>query len=301
MINCDFSDYYENREIIISQEPKLQTCSNLYSPLHWGHDGAWKPKYFQNSLKIRLSRTISMERQCDDKLVFLGWRRKQGKYYFSITKAPKLFQLLWTSPLVGWPGLEEKELTKLFEIRLSRKVSVERKFDTKLDLFGLRGNQGKYYSLRSKAPKLFRLIGTSPLVAGLAVRAETLIKFLEIRLSRKVSVERQCDENWEFSDYGETTENIISREPKLKTCSNLYSPLHVVPSGAGKIYLMWCRCMSMSIAVCICCNYKYTSRQHPRWRMFDFIMTICSNNSQFIIKLPLHRNRPGKSDFKEFS
>lgn len=34
----------------------------------------------------------------------------------------------------------------------------------------------------------------------------------------------------------------------------------------------------MSIAVCICCNYKYTPRQHSRWRMFDFIMTICSSN-----------------------
>ena len=47
-----------------------------------------------------------MERQFDDKLAFLGLRGKQGKYYFSRTKTPKLFQLVWTSPLVTGLGLE---------------------------------------------------------------------------------------------------------------------------------------------------------------------------------------------------
>ena len=58
MINCDFSDYRENREINISREPKLQTCSNLYSPLHWWQ--GWVSE--QEDL--------------------LGWRGKTGKILF---------------------------------------------------------------------------------------------------------------------------------------------------------------------------------------------------------------------------
>ena len=40
---------------------------------------------------------------------------KQGKYYFSITKAPRLFRLVWTFPLVAGPGLEARELSKFLE------------------------------------------------------------------------------------------------------------------------------------------------------------------------------------------
>ena len=90
-----------------------------------------------------------------------------------------MFQLVRTSPSVAGLGVRAMKLINSLKIPLSRKVSVERKFDTKLDLLGLRGEQRKYYSSRSKAPKLFQLVWTSPLVAELGVRAETLSKFLE--------------------------------------------------------------------------------------------------------------------------
>jgi len=46
---------------------------------------------------------------------FFGLRGKQGKYYFSRRKAPKLFQLVWTSLLVAVPVLEARELLKFLE------------------------------------------------------------------------------------------------------------------------------------------------------------------------------------------
>ena len=62
MINCDFSDYGEIRENIISPEPKLQNCSNLYGPLHWWKDWALEQEDFQNSLKIQFWLKASVER-----------------------------------------------------------------------------------------------------------------------------------------------------------------------------------------------------------------------------------------------
>ena len=115
---------------------------------------------------------------------------KQGKYYFSITKAPRLFRLVWTSPLVAESDVEARELLKFLQIRLSPTVSIERQFDNKLVFFGLRGKQGKYYSSRTRAANLFQLVRTSPLVEGLGVEAKRLLKFLQIRLSPTVSIER---------------------------------------------------------------------------------------------------------------
>ena len=64
-------------------------------------------------------------------------------------------------------------------IRLSLTVSAERQFDDKFDFLGLRGNQGKYYYSRTEAPKLFQLVRTSPLGAGLGLEARELLKFLD--------------------------------------------------------------------------------------------------------------------------
>ena len=52
MTNWDFSDDGESRENIISREPKLQSCSNLYGPLYWWQDWAYKQKQFKNSIKM---------------------------------------------------------------------------------------------------------------------------------------------------------------------------------------------------------------------------------------------------------
>jgi len=75
--------------------------------------------------------------------------------------------------------LEARQLSKLIEIRLSRTILVERQFDEKLGIGGMTGNQRKYYSSRTRAPKLFQLVGTSPLVAGPGLEAKRLSKFLE--------------------------------------------------------------------------------------------------------------------------
>jgi len=56
---------------------------------------------------------------------------------------------------------------------------VERQFDDKLGIVGMTGKQRKYYSSRTKAPILFQLVGTTPLVAGLGLRARGRSKFLE--------------------------------------------------------------------------------------------------------------------------
>jgi len=130
-------------------------------------------------LRIRLSRTVSMGKQCDDKLGISGLRGKQRKYYLSWTKAPILFQLVRTSPLVAGLGVRAKALSNFLEIRLSRTVSVERQFVDKLWFFGLRGKQRKYFFSRTKTPILFQLVRTSPFKAGLGVRAKVLSKFLE--------------------------------------------------------------------------------------------------------------------------
>ena len=52
-------------------------------------------------------------------------------------------------------------------------------FDDKLGIVGMTGKQRKYYSSRTKAPKLFQLVRTSPLVEVLGVRAKALSEFLE--------------------------------------------------------------------------------------------------------------------------
>jgi len=113
--------------------------------------------------------------------VLIKWELlgKQGKYYFSITKAPRLFRLVWTSPLVAESDVEARELLKSLQIRLSPTVSVERQFDNKFVFFGLRGKQGKYFFSRTRAANLFQLVRTSPLVAGPGVEAKGLSKFLE--------------------------------------------------------------------------------------------------------------------------
>jgi len=72
MTNWEFRDDGESSENIISREPKLQYCSNLYGPLHLRQGWVSEQKYFQNSLRIRLSRTVSMGKQCDDKLGISG-------------------------------------------------------------------------------------------------------------------------------------------------------------------------------------------------------------------------------------
>jgi len=125
---------------------------------------------------------------------FFGLRGKQGNYYFSRSKAPKMFQLVRTSPLVEGSDLEAKRLSKLIEIRLSRTILVERQFDEKLGIGGMTGNQRKYYSSRTRAPKLFQLVGTSPLVEDRALKQNDFQNSLKIRLSRTVSVGRQCDD-----------------------------------------------------------------------------------------------------------
>ena len=112
-----------------------------------------------------------MDRQFDDKLGISGLRGNQGKYFSLRSKAPILFQLVRTTSLVAVPGLKAKELLKILEIRLSRKVLVERQFDDKLGISGLRGKQGEYYSSRTKAEKLFRLVRTSPLGTGSGLEA----------------------------------------------------------------------------------------------------------------------------------
>ena len=84
-------------------------------------------------IEIRVSRTISMERQCDTKL---GLRGKQGKYYFLITKSPILFKLVSTSLLVEDLALKQNDFQNSLKIRLSRTVSIERQSDDKFGLFG---------------------------------------------------------------------------------------------------------------------------------------------------------------------
>jgi len=96
-----------------------------------------------------------VERQFDDKLGIVGMTGKQGKYCSSRTKAPNLFQLVRTSPLVAGPGVEAEGLLNSLKIRLSPTVSVERQFDDKLGIVGMMGKQGKYYFSRTKAPNLF--------------------------------------------------------------------------------------------------------------------------------------------------
>ena len=68
-----------------------------------------------NSLKIRLSPTISVERQFDNKLGIVEMTGKQGKYSFSRTKAAKLFQLVCTSPLVEGSGVKAIGLLRSLE------------------------------------------------------------------------------------------------------------------------------------------------------------------------------------------
>jgi len=57
-----------------------------------------------------------MGKQCDDKLMGVSGRRgKQGKYNFSRTKPPILFQLVWNSPLATGLGVRAKALSKFLK------------------------------------------------------------------------------------------------------------------------------------------------------------------------------------------
>jgi len=103
----------------------------------------------------------------------------EGLAWTYVTKAPRLFRLVWTSPLVAESDVEARELLKSLQIRLSPTVSVERQFDNKFVFFGLRGKQGKYFFSRTRAANLFQLVRTSPLVEGLSVEAKQHSKFLE--------------------------------------------------------------------------------------------------------------------------
>jgi len=62
----------ESSEKIISREPPIQNCSNLYGPLHLWQGWVSEQTHFQNSLKIRHSRTVSVGRSCDENLDCLG-------------------------------------------------------------------------------------------------------------------------------------------------------------------------------------------------------------------------------------
>jgi len=116
----------------------------------------------------------------DDAKQVFGITGKAAKIYnFSWTKAPKLFQLVWTSSISGRAWRRSKPTYKIpwksdFCGRFWLGGSVMRN-----GIFGWRGKQRKYYFSWTKAPKLFQPVRISPLVEGRGMEAKMLLQFLE--------------------------------------------------------------------------------------------------------------------------
>ena len=149
---------------------------------------------------------------------------KQWKYYFSWTATPKLFQPVRISPLVIGLGTEAKTLFKFLED------------PTFVDSFGWevvtrnrflesRGMQWIYYVSWTATPKLLQPVWISPLVIGLGTEAKTLFKFLEDPTFVDSFGWEVVTRN-RILDHGECSEYIMSLEPQLQNCSNLFESLH---------------------------------------------------------------------------
>jgi len=213
------------------------------------------------------------------------------KHNFSSTKAPKLFQHVWTSPLVEGLGVRANTLSKFLE-----NPTFPDGFDGEvvwheIGFFGMTGKAAKILFLLNQGSKIdptcmdlpiggkagcaikssfkipwisdfggrfrwkgsvmtnwnFWITGKAAKILFLVNQSSKIVPtFMDLSIGGRTGPRSKSTfkipwrsnfrgrfwwkgsvmTNWNFWDDGESSENIISRKPRLQNCSNLYGPLH---------------------------------------------------------------------------